>query len=130
VVVEQGGAEADRPLDLLVAGAADGGQVEVEAVLHRLGLGHLDEEEPRGGGRGLHDRGRVAGLVVVVHRPSEQLAPELRDVVRVAGGVHRDAVDLGMHADSISRRGAPPQAVNGTVGLLTPLPINLVGIVH
>src|SRR5690606_41482982 len=43
-VGEHGGADTDQPVDLLLLGAVRGAQVEVQAVLDRLGLGHLDEQ--------------------------------------------------------------------------------------
>src|SRR3546814_3059875 len=46
LVVDLGRAERQDSLDLLVAGDGSWPQVEVEPVLHRLGIGHLDEQDP------------------------------------------------------------------------------------
>ena len=41
-----GGTEVQQSLQLLVAGAGDRPQVEVQPVLDLLGLGYLDEQDP------------------------------------------------------------------------------------
>ena len=86
-VVDQGGAGREQPVDLLVHGAVGRPEVEVDAVLDRLALGHLDEQHPLAAVRGEDHALLVAGQVGVarVLGEAQDLAPPDRLVVGVAG---------------------------------------------
>ena len=89
-------------LDLLVAGAGAGSQVEVEPVLDRLVLRHLDEEQRVAAVGALDPALLVTGLVGVVRLVDvlQHLLPPLGELVGVA------AVDRGVR--DVRRHGAQP----------------------
>src|SRR5215207_10072780 len=103
-VVVDGGAQGQEPLDLRVARAV-GLEVEMDAVLDRLGVWVLPEEQRhRVGDDG---GGGVAREVVVGELAVEHLGPEGRQGVRVVG-VEGDGADGGGHtADSAADRRRP-----------------------
>jgi hypothetical protein len=76
VPLDHSGPEAHEPIDLGVD--VIGGEVDVPAVLHRLGLGHQLEEEPRPEPGGRFDQDRRVVLGVVDPQPLEGVrAPRL-----------------------------------------------------
>jgi hypothetical protein len=70
--VDPGGTEAEQPLHLLLLVAAGGMDVQVDAVLHRLALGHAEEEQPE---------------VTTGHPPSWRCAAPARAGRRILAGV-------------------------------------------
>src|SRR5690606_22926543 len=106
-VGEHGGAGADQPVDLLLLGAVRGAQVEVQAVLDRLGLGHLDEQHVVAAVAGEDHALLVARLVRVVRHVDvvQQLPPPLRQLVGVAAVDARVRDARGHHG---SLRGPAP----------------------
>src|SRR5690606_4254655 len=85
-------AEPDQPLHLGVAASLPRPQVEVDPVLHRLALRHLEEEQ-LGAAAGDHDQRLVtSGGVVGVDAPVQDPGPEGRERVRV-GAVEGDRPD-------------------------------------
>ncbi|HCT76868.1 MAG TPA: hypothetical protein DGT23_09820 [Micromonosporaceae bacterium] len=94
MITDDGRTDPEQPLHLFIAGAVGGHQVEMNPVLDALALGHDDEKDMRAFAfRGLEDRLGVTGLVVRMHRPSGDLAPESGEQVRV-GTVDRDVSQL------------------------------------
>src|SRR5690606_35595739 len=90
------GTQGHHPLDLLVPRPLPGPQVEVDAVLHGLRLGDLDEQEPVAGLGVLDHALLVARLVRVVGEVdvAEEPLPPLGELVRVRavdGGVGDEA---------------------------------------
>ena len=108
--VDQRGAQADQPVHLSVAERV-GHEVEVEPVLHRLGLGDGEEEQAGLATVGVDDHGfGVVGVLGVIDEP-EHIGPE------VGQEVGRPAVDgevpdgAGGHVrELLVRREAPPPA--------------------
>ncbi len=86
LVVDHGGTQREHALDLLVAGAVGGNEVEMDAVLDLLVVGHVDEQQSnRPVGREDHvllvaRQIRVVGVL----GETEQLAPPDRLLVGVA----------------------------------------------
>src|SRR5215217_6810357 len=107
VVGDQGGADPEQPLDLLVAGPVVGHQVQVDPVLDRLGLGHGDEQQPGLAVRPGQEPLGVARLVGVVGvlLVAGDLAPELDQGIRV-GAVEGDVAGTGGHGGSLTVGGA------------------------
>jgi len=88
VVGHDRGSQRHDALDLLVAGAVSGLQVQVHAVLGRFRLSDGDEQERKV--RGLEKHLGVTRLVVISERGVEHLSPE------PAQGVGIGAVDRHM----------------------------------
>ncbi len=89
MVADEGGTESEQPFDLRVTGAVVRLDVEVDAVLDALRLGHGDEQE-RGAG-GLDQGLGVSGEVVIGEGGTQHLGPEGAELVGV-GAVDGDVV--------------------------------------
>ena len=100
----------EQPVDLLVASPVRGPQAHVHAVLDRLGLRHLEEEQVAAV-RPFESALLVPGVLVLVGHPEvlEDLLPPERLGVGVAG-VDAEVAGLGSHAPNraIQRRQPPP----------------------
>ncbi|GLZ33215.1 hypothetical protein Lesp02_54030 [Lentzea sp. NBRC 105346] len=95
MVLEHRRPARDEPLDLLIARHVRRLQADVQPVLDRLLLGHLDEQV-LDAVRQEDEALGVAGVVVRVHGQAEHLAPPLGLLVGVRA-VNGDVVNLGGH---------------------------------
>src|SRR5690242_17956375 len=91
VAHDHGGTELDEPGHLRVAGSHRG-QVQMETVLHGLGLGHLDEDQSPAGCAGDEGPGVVALVPRIDHLVAQHDRPEVREAQWV-DGVERERVD-------------------------------------
>jgi hypothetical protein len=90
--------ERQKAVDLLVAVCGAGGQVEMHAVLDRLGIG--DRHEAYADRRVLVGPDDDLVLALGQHLPAKRLRPEPRQAGQIMS-VHDDVVESDGHADSM-----------------------------
>src|SRR5215470_14873215 len=110
LVADDGGAEPDKPGDLLVLRPVVRHDVQVYPVLDDLSLGNLDEVESRPALA--HGEIRVSRLGLLDHWQPGYLAPESGERRRI-GTVERDVADGRTHGIAPRGKGRLPPGVSG-----------------
>jgi hypothetical protein len=97
VILNQGGAQPDQPLDLFLAGAIDRLEIQMEAVLHGARLGHRNEQHRRPTGTAWKGRRDEHFWVVVAeYVPAERFSPERGQALGV-GAIDGDVAHHSCH---------------------------------